>query len=328
MATTFMQMGGSRENLFKDFEIDINKIIIEDTDQRFSLASRKVFIDPYTHEVTLGPKIATGYFAKNVSFFVSGFYFLSLLFFFIGKVASNSFDGYIMYFTNWTWTLNILFAMVDVLGFFDPSGEIHSFIAMFGCWIVFANNLQVFFLVIIVICNDPWILSSELENYSLNVIWIAERVFHVYPTLENILWLFLRQSDWSRALCHFDLTPKGVKSFVFYVIGMYIAAAVPIIAYALSYDPCEVYHMCLPWYIQGFAVAMFFCIVPLIQIFQSNISVFVRGDIKAISALTQKQKMKRRDMEQRLDEFVEKSGPVVYVGTFDASILINVKQTT
>lgn len=254
--------------------------------------------------VRLGPSTARMYPTKLASFFLSFLCALALVAFAVFKTAVYSFDDYIMYYTNWVWTINALFYVADVAGFYDPSGFVHDNLAYWVVWVVFANNVQVFFLVLVVIVNDPWLISVEFEEHDLGTVWLAERVFHVFPLLANIIWMFMRQRDWGAALLSFETTAAGLRHFATFVAGVYVLSVLPMVGYALVYDPCEVYHMCLPWYLETGAILALFALSPALQLYQSPLAARLKGDIAFVAAERLQRAKRDAARAAAMDEFM------------------------
>jgi hypothetical protein len=185
------------------------------------------------------------YPTKVVAFFLS---FALALLLWISLFVRAELDGvstYMQYFTNWMFTFNVVFYTGDVVSYFDWTGSIQHFWIAFVWWPFFANVAQVFWLVIVLLVQNPDLLMESADEYGLGLTLAVERFIHVIPFVFCLLWGILRVRDITHVMARFPWADGYKWLFVLYVAYNLLLANAFLLCYWANYDFYEVYNVSL-----------------------------------------------------------------------------------
>lgn len=183
----------------------------------------------------------TLYPAKIVAFCMSlGLALLLWIALFV-RVGLDGVPTYIQYFTNWMFTFNVIFYTGDVISYLDWTGNLQHYWIAFIWWPFFANVAQVFWLVFILLIQNPDLLMQSAEEYGLGLTLGVERFIHVIPFVFCLLWGILRLRDIVHVMSRFPWVDgyKGLY-FVYLVYNFFIANSF-LFCYWANYDFYEIY---------------------------------------------------------------------------------------
>lgn len=116
----------------------------------------------------------------------------------IGKISGNGFGDYLKHLTNWSWTIQALYFLLDSISvLIDKRGHLLYFIVTYLFWTVNAIVWIVFWLVFFVLGDNPDLLLKmsiiEGGKYGLGEVFVGDRVFHVIPALFFLAYFILRR---------------------------------------------------------------------------------------------------------------------------------------
>jgi hypothetical protein len=178
----------------------------------------------------------------------------------IYKAVNDSTLDYLQHFTNWMWTFAAVYYTLDAIAII-MSTRFFEFVLLYTLWwIYFANVWVVFWLVFIMLYDNPGILTDEFEDnggdYYAGTVLVANQVFHYIPPVYAAFYLGLRVPDfidiyyitmvptdsvskWSDKVRAIHLS----GSFAIYILVVLFAACGPIMIYYNAFDINEVYEV-------------------------------------------------------------------------------------
>jgi len=189
----------------------------------------------------------------------------------IGKLVSDGTTGYLIHFTNWSWTLQALFFTFDLIFLLNKNGSLTFYLVSIFFWLVNGVTWSVFWLIFIVLGNNPDLLIDVSDRgtgtHSLGFILDMDRVFHVLPAVMILFYIFLRR-DKIAFTVFFFMNPSQstfITAFVYGLVNMLAPIALAL-AYFSTNDVEEVYGLTISIaYVIGVAlvVLILFNFVPL-----------------------------------------------------------------
>lgn len=209
---------------------------------------------------------------RKFSFFLFTSFTILLWVVMIGKIAGNGVGDYLKHLTNWGWTVNALYYLVDFCGWFDRSGNTRHFLIGHFFWTLNAITWIIFWLVFFVLGDNPELLIKISTmgggEYDLGAVFIGDRVFHVIPGIFVLLYMLLRRNE--IIISTYDLIDpnkiRPIKQIVGPIIVLIIMPAVIIGTYKLFSDIEIVYGIKTP------QIIIF--MIGLVIVFVSNIIAF------------------------------------------------------
>ena len=172
----------------------------------------------------------------------------------IGKVTTGTWDDYLRHFTNWMWTYNTIYYTLDLvtLGMLRNRAWEHN-VLLVVWWNLFGNVWLVFFLVFILLYDNPYIVLDVMEEYGGDMyagsVLVFERVFHVLPAVFALFALFMRMPDLILAMRYeFEHNwRRGRPIYLYAYIGVtFLLSFTPFLIYYICLDPNEVYGVNTP----------------------------------------------------------------------------------
>ncbi len=164
----------------------------------------------------------------------------------VGAIVNIQYEGfgvYHQYFTNWMWTVNLLFYTASLIGLLEWTGTIQYYVVLFVWWPVFANISQVFWLVIVILYYNPDMITDAGDEYGYGVVLLVDKIKHVIPFLVALAWLHLQWPDIVFLLSEIYNDKHGVRSIVLYIIANLFLGHAIIIGYCLNFDFRVVYNV-------------------------------------------------------------------------------------
>jgi hypothetical protein len=176
---------------------------------------------------------------------------------FIGKLVVSGTHEYISHFTNWAWTINALFFLLDTVAkiLSCANRRSGSALALYGVgflfWIAHGMSWLVFWLVFIMFGDNPRVLTDLAGDYDMGFILDMDRIFHVLPSMILLIYVVLerRLIGWTIAvLVYRNSFRQGVGAW-FYLLGVVLFGGLITLAlYYASYDIAIVYGITTsPW---------------------------------------------------------------------------------
>jgi len=167
----------------------------------------------------------------------------------LGNCSVNEPDcrnEFLIHYTNWNWILSIVFFSVLLLSLLDPSGVIQFFLFMIVFWPLLCSTTIVFYLVIIILHNNPNILLKNAKEFggphSMGIVLLGNYIIHILQYLV-VLYLFLMRFRVIRYATVFGFQMKN-HTFVwkfFYIIWQVFFIPIVITIYFFSFDLKEIY---------------------------------------------------------------------------------------
>ena len=115
----------------------------------------------------------------------------------LGKIFLDGLVNYAIHFTNWSWTINGVYLLLDLVSCLDKTGKLSFYVISIGFWLVNGVSWIVFTLIFIVLHDNPDLLINMSDRGSgeqtLGFIMDMDRVFHVLPALVILLYMFMRR---------------------------------------------------------------------------------------------------------------------------------------
>lgn len=171
----------------------------------------------------------------------------------------NGAESYFSHFTNWAWTINALFWLSELLSYADCWGTITFIVYTVFLWITNCLTWVVFWLVWIVLNDNPGILEDETKShggpYSSGFVYNMNTVFHYLPAIMMVYFMWARTevikgvfaalSHWiimnlhvynkKDLLIYLILISLGVSVVLpFAIIGLYLCANNPVSIYGTT----------------------------------------------------------------------------------------------
>lgn len=203
--------------------------------------------------------------------------FIFVTFVWIGvlyKAFADSTQDYLQHFTNWMWTFAAIYYTLDLVSMLMVNRFLESMLLFWLWWIYFSNVMVVFWLVFIMVYDNPRVITDEFESnggdYYAGLVLVADKVFHIIPELFAVVYLGFRIPDFVDVF-HIEFTPTDdmslkypmvayitmVKRVIVYLILLTcVACPLVILTYYNMFDINQVYEVDTPVYL-GVLVIMF-----------------------------------------------------------------------
>jgi hypothetical protein len=159
-------------------------------------------------------------------------------------LASDGWNVYSRYFTNWMWTSGAVFYTIYVVGFLDASGLVHDRLIYIAFWPYFANVMAVLFLARVMLLEDSSMLTEAAEEYSLNVVQMVDWVKHSLPAVVIFIWIVCLRSNIETVMARLRYdTPQDREFFWLYTLVNFIICNALPVGYSVNNNFHHVYHM-------------------------------------------------------------------------------------
>lgn len=175
----------------------------------------------------------------------------------IGKAIVDSSTDYIQHFTNWGWTINVVYYTLDIIATIcdwvqgDEDHVALSFVINTLLWTLLGTVWVIFWMVTAILAINPGMLTDS--GMSLGVILVFHVWFHYLPAIFALLYVFaLRPGDITRAitfLLGYDSTKLSVykQVFIFFMLLFLLPISFALI-YRAVFDPNDIYNVNIPMY--------------------------------------------------------------------------------
>lgn len=156
------------------------------------------------------------------------------------KIEHNTWGDYIRHFTNWSWTLQILFYSLTWLGFWYPD-LLYAVLVVFF-FVTWGTIWVVLTLVVALILTDAHFIMQYVKRYSAGVVIFGNDLYHVFPVIVILLFAFALKQELHNA---FRWALEDIKSnFWRAVIGIVqiFSPIILLLMYISIFDPVQVYN--------------------------------------------------------------------------------------
>jgi hypothetical protein len=151
-----------------------------------------------------------------------------LLTLFIGKfVYADSINDVFDHFTSWNWSANSIFFLLVLFSFIDWTRYMRFILHLTILWLIFGICFLVFFLVFVLLANNPSILLSLTKEeggpYNAGLVLNFNTVYHTLPAIAILVYVFLARVEITLAVgfCigYFNSLGQKVFYFIWYLLS-------------------------------------------------------------------------------------------------------------
>jgi hypothetical protein len=167
----------------------------------------------------------------------------------IYKIATDGAIHYFMHLTNWAWTLSAFFFLGDLMVRIKQDRQwVYGYqTVMF--WVTNGVNWVVFWIVWIVLDDNPALLQQETKDYGgkyeAGFVFNMNSVFHVLPSLVLLVYTVLRREELCAGV-RLILKSRYLDILVKIAYGIFVAVLQPVMIlsfYVMTNDAMQVYHI-------------------------------------------------------------------------------------
>jgi hypothetical protein len=184
---------------------------------------------------------------------------LVLLGIMIGKLVETGGHEYIIHYTNWCWTANVIFYLLETIGQLYSASLVHHgtrnafMVGVVGgvFWIANGMSWLVFWLVFVMLADNSNILLDMTTGYggqyTLGFVLDMDRLFHVLPALFNLLYCFLRKKQLAFAIevLAYRGSFNHLDTWV-YLLYILFGPLLSLVFYIVSYNISQIYGITTP----------------------------------------------------------------------------------
>lgn len=138
--------------------------------------------------------------------------FLTLLFIFswtaalwtilIGKLIEDGIYNYTIHYTDWNWTINAVFFLLDLITFFPKAKKLRLPLYYLFVWIANGSSWLVFYLIFVLFEDNVQLLINMSTlgggKYELGFLINMNTVFHILPAMFMLAYLPIRRREITR----------------------------------------------------------------------------------------------------------------------------------
>lgn len=172
---------------------------------------------------------------KVIVFFLLFVWLLVLLYVLIEKVLHSGLDDFFQFFTNWSWSLQIilyyLLTSSLILG-----EELLSFCFIYLLIPCSGITFVVFGIVLLLILNDPAFILEYIGEYSAGVVFFGNALFHYIPPV-ILLFFIIVNCDIIRTTIAREIKTFSIWIFIYQVYSPLIIISI----YRITVNYKEVY---------------------------------------------------------------------------------------
>lgn len=198
----------------------------------------------------------------------------------IYKGVNDSTEDYLQHFTNWMWTFAAIYYTLDAVSLI-MSTRFFEFTILWGLWWMYSSNVWVvFWLVFVMVYDNPGVLTDEFEenggDYYAGTVLVADKVFHIVPAIYAFFYFVVRIPDFIDIyeIATVPVDPisrvservrvlKITGAVTIYIIMLIFISCAPILVYYNSFDMNEVYEADTnPWL--GIAIVFATIVVTIV----------------------------------------------------------------
>lgn len=125
----------------------------------------------------------------------------------IVKLSTDTFLSFVEHLTDWNLFANAVYYVLDALAYADSTGMMFFFLLSYGFWIVNGLSWMVFVLVFVMFADNSAVFTDLAKEhggkYTYGTLLNANALFHYVPGIINIIYMFLRRRELSKALSRF-----------------------------------------------------------------------------------------------------------------------------
>lgn len=183
------------------------------------------------------------------------------------KIYNDGALAFYHFFTNWMLTVNALFFTGDIISYLDPTGRLQRFWLLAYLWPYFGNVSAVFVLVFPLLGLNPNIMIETASQVGWSTTFIGERIVHVLPFFDALMWFVLRCEDIVDVLSTFKWdTTRNKCYFLLYLLVTVLCCNLIILCYCVSYDYEKIYGVQVSGVVAFFGIQIIYCIFVLFPI--------------------------------------------------------------
>jgi len=156
------------------------------------------------------------------------------------KIEHNTFHDYIRHFTNWSWSLQILFYALTWLGFLWPD-FLYSVIVIFF-FITWGTIWVVAILVQCLILTDSNFIMQYVRQYSAGLVIFGNDLYHLFPVVVILIFAFVLKQEIHNAFrwAYADIREPGW--LIALGVLQIFSPIILLLLYISIFDPMKVYN--------------------------------------------------------------------------------------
>lgn len=199
----------------------------------------------------------------------------------IGKLVNHGFLNYVRHYTNWSWTLQLLFwggtlaAPFVQSGIVRPNSPLGSFtrtVIVLGLFPLFGVVTTVMTLVFVLLGTMSDFITDIFQVMAPQIVIIGNDLFHMIPFVTLLLfWLFYHKLVFyslNQVAARYNVASDALRLTLWIAYEGFFGAAISLAFYSLLFDARQVYETEIP-FVTGAALAVF------IILFSSGLSFLI-----------------------------------------------------
>jgi hypothetical protein len=165
----------------------------------------------------------------------------------VAKVVSEGVQSYFSHYTNWNWTINVIYFTGDLVTRFSKDKMVRITYLGSLFWLVYGSNWSVFFLVFLMFSENPGVLTDlATQNggkYGMGFLLNMNTVFHSLPLIAVLIYVVLAKSELAYVIKEMVSRLKNTNYVVFSFLIAFLFPILAITIYSLCVDFHKVYGM-------------------------------------------------------------------------------------
>jgi hypothetical protein len=178
------------------------------------------------------------------------------------------------HFTNWNWLILTSFLLLDTITFFDIKNEIFLFYLGIAFWPTWTSCWEVFWLVILVLANNPSILLENAKafggDYDTGLVLVMDRIIHVLIIVVMFSYFICRLRFLIEATNLMYFKTRGYGRKIFFVVWNIFSIPLVIGIYVSVFNVKTNYGF--TWnlgylFLEAILVLSIFTVIPFVVVF-------------------------------------------------------------
>lgn len=198
-------------------------------------------------------------FLRVLGFIISLIWAVITWFLLLWKTNSDGSPNVAQFFTNWIWTVNLIFYTLDIISYLDSDGSIFFNIISMIFPILHGTNWVVFLVVFLILDENPNLILQEGANHPLGLVFIGDRFYHVLPLVVMLLYMVFRRYMIGQVV-HFWLAQLPKSYNIFWMVWVLLSPFLLILVYFGLYNAIQIYSLTVSIWL----LALFIIIVVLV----------------------------------------------------------------
>lgn len=187
----------------------------------------------------------------------------------VGKLINHGFFNYVRHYTNWSWTLQLLFFAATLAapfiqhGFISHKSALGSFtqtVLVLGFFPLFGVVTTVMALVNVLLGSMSDFITDIFAVMPAQIVIIGNDLFHNWPFTNMLIFAFayhrLLYHSLNRVAAHFGVAYDALRLTLWFAYEGFFGTILSLLLYALLFDPRQVYETDIPFETGG-ALAAF-----------------------------------------------------------------------